>query len=228
MAFAAICSLSSVKAQDKVEASLGADLVSRYVWRGMVQLSGASIQPTLGFSYKGLSLSAWGSASIQDFNVKEFDVTLGYKIAGFGISLTDYFFNNVVLEPDDISYGEGTRYGEWKANHLLEGALSYSFKKIPLTLSAATMLAGNMDKVNGDQHFSTYVNASYSFKVGDIALAPAIGASAFDSEYYGTKAFDVMDVSIKATKEIKGFPFYVQAIVSPAKDRTYLVAGMTF
>lgn len=217
MAFAVICSLSSVKAQDKVEASLGADVVSRYVWRGMDQASGASIQPTLGFSYKGLSLSAWGSASIQDFNVKEFDVTLGYKIAGFGISLTDYFYQ-----------GEQAKYGEWKANHLLEGTLSYSFKALPLTISTATMLAGNMDKVNGDQHFSTYVNASYSFKVGDIALAPAIGASAFDSEYYGTKAFDVMDVSIKATKEIKGFPFYVQAIVSPAKDRTYLVAGMTF
>ena len=225
MAFAAICSLSSVKAQDKVEASLGADVVSRYVWRGMDQASGASIQPALTFSYKGLSLGAWGSASIQNFNVKEFDIILGYKIAGFGISLTDYFFNNLT---DTINPGEGTKYGEWKANHLLEGALSYSFKGLPLTISAATMLAGNLDKENGNQHFSTYVNATYSFKVGDIALAPAIGVSAFDSQYYGTKAFDVMDVSIKATKEIKGFPFYVQAIVSPAKDRTYLVAGMTF
>ena len=217
MAFAAICSLSGVKAQDKVEASLGADVVSRYVWRGMDQGSGASIQPALGFAYKGLSLGAWGSASIQDFNVKEFDVTLGYKIAGLGISFTDYFYQ-----------GEEARYGEWKANHLLEGALSYSFGSCPLTLSAATMLAGNQDKQGGDQHFSTYINASYTCQLGDIAVSPAIGVSAFDSEYYGTKAFDVMDVSIKATKEIKGFPFYVQAIVSPAKDRTYLVAGMSF
>lgn len=39
-------------AQDKVEASVGADLVSGYIWRGQ-DLGGVSIQPTLSVSYKG-------------------------------------------------------------------------------------------------------------------------------------------------------------------------------
>ena len=43
-------------AQDKVEASVGADLVSGYIWRGQ-DLGGVSIQPTLSVSYKGFSLS---------------------------------------------------------------------------------------------------------------------------------------------------------------------------
>lgn len=43
-------------AQDKVEASAGADLVSGYIWRGQ-DLGGVSIQPTLSVSYKGFSLS---------------------------------------------------------------------------------------------------------------------------------------------------------------------------
>ena len=49
---------SGMMAQDKVEASVGADLVSGYIWRGQ-DLGGVSIQPSLGISYKGLSLGAW-------------------------------------------------------------------------------------------------------------------------------------------------------------------------
>ena len=52
-----LASTSGVKAQDKVEASVGADLVSGYIWRGQ-DLGGASIQPAAGISYKGFSCSA--------------------------------------------------------------------------------------------------------------------------------------------------------------------------
>nr|MCR4569873.1 hypothetical protein [Bacteroidales bacterium] len=53
-----LAGITPAAAQDKVEASLGADLVSRYVWRGQ-DLGGVSVQPSLGLSYKGISLSAW-------------------------------------------------------------------------------------------------------------------------------------------------------------------------
>ena len=79
-------------AQDKVEASAGADLVSGYIWRGQ-DLGGVSIQPTLSVSYKGFSLSAWGTASIEKEDTKEIDLTLGYATGGFSISVTDYWFN---------------------------------------------------------------------------------------------------------------------------------------
>lgn len=55
---------SNMMAQDKVEASVGADLVSGYIWRGQ-DLGGVSIQPSLGISYKGLSLGAWGSVGLE-------------------------------------------------------------------------------------------------------------------------------------------------------------------
>ena len=51
-------------AQDEVEASVGADLVSGYIWRGQ-DLGGVSIQPSLSVAYKGFSLGAWGSAGIE-------------------------------------------------------------------------------------------------------------------------------------------------------------------
>lgn len=50
-------------AQDKVEAGVGVDLVSGYIWRGQ-DLGGVSIQPSLSVACKGFSLGAWGSVGI--------------------------------------------------------------------------------------------------------------------------------------------------------------------
>ena len=95
---------SNMMAQDKVEASVGADLVSGYIWRGQ-DLGGVSIQPSLGISYKGLSLGAWGSVGFESSDTKEFDLTLGYSTGGFSISVTDYWFNTQVPTNKYFKYG---------------------------------------------------------------------------------------------------------------------------
>ena len=59
-------------AQDKVEADIGADLVSGYIWRGQ-DLGNVSIQPSASVSYKGFSLSGWGSVGLDKEDTKEFD-----------------------------------------------------------------------------------------------------------------------------------------------------------
>ena len=81
----------SLSAQDKVEADIGAELVSDYVWRGQ-DLGNISVQPTASISYKGLWLSGWGTLGFDKDDTKEFDLTLGYGIKGFSISVTDYWF----------------------------------------------------------------------------------------------------------------------------------------
>lgn len=55
---AALTLSSAASAQEKITVNGNIDLVNNYVWRGMDQNSGFSVQPTLGLSYKGLSLSA--------------------------------------------------------------------------------------------------------------------------------------------------------------------------
>lgn len=76
----------TAKAQDKVKASVGADIVSGYIWRGQ-DLGGVSLQPNASIAYKGLSLEAWGSVGIEKtdadgYDAKEFDLTLGYSTGG--------------------------------------------------------------------------------------------------------------------------------------------------
>ena len=48
---------ATAHAEDGVETTIAADVVSQYIWRGQ-DLGNVSLQPTLGIEYKGLSLSA--------------------------------------------------------------------------------------------------------------------------------------------------------------------------
>lgn len=81
---AAVTLSSAASAQEKVTVNGNIDLVNNYVWRGMDQNSGFSVQPTLSLSYKGLSLSAWGSQSLTnnaDRDVQELDIKFVQAIA---------------------------------------------------------------------------------------------------------------------------------------------------
>ena len=77
-------------AQDKVEASVSADIVSKNIWRGQ-ELGDAAIQPTLGVSYKGFSLEALGSYGLVNSGEEEIDLTLSYTISNFNVGITDYY-----------------------------------------------------------------------------------------------------------------------------------------
>ena len=67
--------MATTSAKDKIEATIGADLVSQYIWRGQ-NLGDFSLQPTLGVGYKGISLSAWGSVGISNSSdTKELDLS---------------------------------------------------------------------------------------------------------------------------------------------------------
>ena len=99
---------ASIMAQDKVEASIGADLVSKYIWRGQ-DLGGASIQPSVSVAYKGLSLTAWGSVGFDKEDDKEIDLTLAYETGNFSVSVTDYW------------------YPEYSSDHTFEAQIGYDF-----------------------------------------------------------------------------------------------------
>ncbi|MDR3184188.1 MAG: hypothetical protein LBT49_02120 [Prevotellaceae bacterium] len=220
----------SAVGQDTLETSAGADVVSKYVWRGVDQGQGASIQPALGLSYKGFSLGAWGAVSFANAQLYEFDLSLGYAIGGFSIGVTDYYWN-----------GAGGSFFDYHAdNHLLEGNLSYSFgEKFPLTLSWNTFFAGNMDKdEDGKQQFSSYVEAAYDFSLGGLDFTAAIGAAPWDSYAWLAPAndksgFQISSISLTGTKKLDisptfSVPLFVQCVFSPATDAAHLVVGFSF
>ena len=144
----------------KIDVKVGGDFVSSYIWRGSYQ-TGASMQPTLGFSVAGFSLTAWGSTDFRNQGHKEVDITAAYSIKGFTVAVTDYSWS-----PN----GAGDyKYFNWQShetNHYLEGSLTYvlPIEKFPLTINWNTMFFGADKKANGKTNYSTYVELSYPFR----------------------------------------------------------------
>ena len=218
----------SATAQDEVETTVAADVVSQYVWRGQ-DLGNVSLQPTLGIGYKGLSLSAWGSYGLTNpDDVKEFDLTLAYTIGGLNIGITDYWFN-AGLDPDNRYF----MYNAHSTNHVFEANIGYDFGVA--SVQWFTNIAGN-DGVNkdGKRAYSSYLELAVPFKLATVDWTASVGAIPWATSFYNgwTSGFAVTNVSLKATKDIKvtdsfSIPIFGQVMANPRTQNAYLAFGFT-
>jgi len=213
-------------AQDKIETTVAADVVSSYIWRGQ-DCGNVSLQPTLGIGYKGFSLSAWGSVGLSDpTDTKEFDLTASYSVGGFNIGITDYWFN-AGLDPDNRYF----MYNAHSTNHVFEGNIGYDFGFA--SLQWYTNFAGN-DGVNkdGKRAYSSYVELAVPFSLAGVDWTATAGAVPFATSFYNTTGFAVTNASLKATKDIKvtdsfSIPIFGQIVGNPCSQKAYLVFGFT-
>ena len=215
-------------AQDKVEATISGDLVSSYIWRGQ-DCGDVSIQPTLGVSYKGLSLTAWGSVGLSNSNdTKELDLTLSYTTGGFNIGITDYWFN-VGLDPENRYF----KYDAHGTNHVFEANIGYDFGLV--SLQWYTNFAGNdgLNK-NGKRAYSSYFEANVPFKLATVDWSVTVGVIPYATSYYNewTSGFSVTNIALKASKDIKitdsfSIPLFAQLIGNPRTQKGYFVLGFT-
>ena len=213
-------------AQDEVETTVSGDFVSSYIWRGQ-DLGSASLQPTFGVGYKGLSLSAWGNVGLTDpADTKEFDLTLSYTIGGLNIGVTDYWFD-AGLDPNCRYF----KYDAHGTNHLFEANIGYDFGIA--SLQWFTNLAGNDGiKQDGNRAYSSYMELVVPFNLSDITWSATAGAVPFATDFYGTNGFAVTNLSLRATKDIKvtdsfSIPIFGQVTANPCSQRAYLVLGFT-
>jgi hypothetical protein len=224
-----IMAATVVNAQDEassgVEFSVGADIVSSYVWRGAYQTPTA-FQPSLGLTVGDFSLSSWASGDILGGG-KEVDFTAAYSFSGLTLAVTDYWWAGERVY-DYLKYS-----GDDNA-HLFEATLSYTLptESFPLTLAWNTFFAGaDLKDENGDNYYSTYIEASLPFKVGDVDLAAIVGATPWKSIYSPDKGALTV-VSLKAGKELKitdsfSLPVFGQLILNPKEEGIYFVFGVS-
>jgi hypothetical protein len=213
-------------AQDKVEATVAADFVNNYIWRGQ-DLGNVSLQPTLGLSYKGVSLTAWGSVGLAEANdTKEFDLTVAYSFAGFNVGVTDYWFN-VGQDPDNRYF----LYDAHRTNHVFEANLGYDFGVV--NVQAYTNFIGNDGvKSNGDRAYSTYVEVSAPFTFATCDWTATAGFVPMRTTSYGTSGFAVTNLNVKCEKEIPvtekfSIPVFGQVVANPCAQKAYLVFGFS-
>lgn len=166
IAAAAVLSASMADGKQKVEFGGGADVVSKYVWRGQLLTDDPVFQPYAEISSHDLTLNIWGSIDMTDTNergnhsyrLQEMNYTLSY-----GIEAVD----GLSLEGGVIHYSfPGT-----SATATSEGYITASLSELLLT-PTATMYY-DFDEVNG--MYAT-IGAGHTFTLSE-HLGLSLGAS---------------------------------------------------
>ena len=217
---------ATAKAQDTVETTIGTDIVSSYVWRGL-ELGDVSMQPTMGVSYKGLSLSAWGSVGLSNSaDTKELDLTLAYTIGGFNVGVTDYWFN-AGLDPQNRYF----KYSADETNHVFEANIGYDFGFASVqwyTNFLGNDLAADSDKLA----YSNYFEINVPYTLGGVDWKATAGAVPFATDFYGTEGFAVTNLALTAAKEFQvtdtfSIPAFAQVAANPSARTAFLVFGIS-
>lgn len=233
----------------KVTLNVGADLVSRYIWRGQNYGNSPAIQPTLSLDAFGFTLGAWGSYGLSrstfwiddstsvEENYSEIDLFVAYTYKYFTLMLTDYY---VAIPVDTLP---GMNYFNWKNTttwHTMELTLILDGpEKFPIQFIASTLIYG-ADKgkdTNGvygygaGNNYSTYFELAYQFNIKGFGIKPFIGGIPFGSSWYGPRA-GINNIGINVRKEIplsKKFSLPVQSnlVFNPLSKKAYLVFILT-
>ncbi len=199
------------------EWSVGADITSSYLWRGM-NYGALALQPDVSIGYGGLNLEAWANISPKDYQFMEFapelDITFSYSIFGFKVGFNHQY------------YFDGTKYIDWKIptveNYLAdeygsnqtevfaEFNLGDVLEDVPLHVGWYTYVAGADFKevyaedgetlIGLKRAYSSYFDISYEFGLPlGFSLTPTVGMTPWKSCYnYYDENFSVNNVSLRA------------------------------
>ncbi|MBU2650730.1 MAG: hypothetical protein KKA81_07335 [Bacteroidetes bacterium] len=221
----ALIALHSFSQEKKVSLNAGADIMSRYIWRGTDFGNAPSVQPTLSVSAFGIELGAWGAYSISGPGYQEADLYLSYTFINdmFTIGATDYFF------PGDTCKNNYFDYDDKTTGHTFEANLSFNGNdKIPFNASANYNFAG------ADQDNSWYFEIGYSGSIQKTGFNIFMGFTPDKGIYLtpGAEGFSVVNVGITATRDIKiteSFSLPVQAslITNPQAENIFIVFGFS-
>ena len=181
------------------EVTIGADVVSRYVWRGTDYGNAAAVQPSIETTIGPVALGAWGSWSISpgpaDASGNECDLYASTTVGPVGLTLTDYFFPAYAGTDSLLNLDI----------HVFE--LSAGADVGPVSILAAA-------NVSGDDDNSTYLELTY----GAFSLGLGNGAYSTDGE------FAPVSIGVSASRD----NFSASYIINPDQETSFLVFGVNF
>jgi hypothetical protein len=264
--FIAISSLYSQDEQVQKEAeesvsdkaatlNFGADIMSRYIWRGFDYGNSPAIQPNIYFSWRGINIGAWGSYSFAPYRAQlndtvsvnmgtytEMDLYVSYTLKWFTLMFFDYFVpNSLDANYTGIQHYQYFNYDTKTTGHTFEISLAFAGpKEFPIKFYAGTLVYGD-DKGKDSlgyyadenkNNYSTYLELAYPVTFHTIDLNFFVGGTPFGGSWYGPKA-GFTNVGITAKKAIpitKSYCLPVQAslITNPAASKVFLVFGISF
>ena len=178
------------------DVAVGADAVSRYVWRGADYGNAAAVQPFVEKSIGSVTIGAWGSFPLTDptgtseSGGNECDLFLSTTAGPVELTLTDYFFP-AYLGEDELSNSD---------NHITE--LSAGIDISSVSVLAATNVSGDDDNSN----YLEFVYGAFSLGFGD-------------GLYSADGKFSPVNIGVSASKD----NFSVRYSINPDQDTSFLV-----
>ena len=104
------------------------DLVSSYIWRGIIADQSPNFQPTLAYQKGGFEAGAWGSSNFTG-TYKEVDLYAMYTLKAISVCFTDYCWSPFIDRTKYFDYNGKT------TGHIFEGMICYKGpEKLPLSL----------------------------------------------------------------------------------------------
>lgn len=186
--------------------SFGADVVSRYVWRGADFGNAVSVQPGLSISHGNIEVGAWSSWAISDSSANENDLYASFSSGPIGITLTDYY------SKDDRFFS----YGDEDEVHILEISASLALDGVPLSALVAYNFSGDPDD-------SFWVEATYDFgEMEGTAVSLTVGVG--DGVYTIDNDPALASVGLNMGRG----DYFASYILNPDKESTFFVFGRSF
>lgn len=215
-----------IRAQEnetKAELNVTTDVVSSYIWRGMVADPTPNIQPGMVFTYKNLTLGAWGSTNFTG-TYREVDLYVTYTLGRFSLTVNDYCWD------PNISSTPYFEYNNDKTGHIFEGSLLYTGgEKFPIKLTAATFFYGADKKWVGakqENQYSTYIEAGYPFNIRGKKLEACVGFTPEEGMY--GNGMGITNLMLSSTRDIKisdqyTLPIKGSLIFNPQQSRAFFM-----
>ena len=199
---AVLCSMGLSSVPAEAEIGIGADVVSRYVWRGSDFGDGASVQPGIAYSTDSFEIGAWSSWGLTANGANENDLYVSFSAGPVAVTVTDYYFGG-----DFFSF-------DTDLNHVIE--VMCSFEAGNISIAAAINLLNDPDN-------SLWVEAGMGLgEVGDaeVGLSVGLGNGMYTSDTDPMVAAIGLNVS-------QG-DYFASYILNPDKKNTFLTFGRSF
>jgi hypothetical protein len=207
------------------QVNFGADVMSRYIWRGVDYGNSPSFQPSITFKEGAFKIGTWGAYSFAGegsvFSEHDVFCKLYFESnAGtFSFIYTDYYYPSEGLKYFNFS-------GKGEGAHTMEAGFSFNGPvSFPIQFSAYLNFYNDPD-------YSTYFQAGYPIETDEVSLLFFAGLSGKRSVWYGTSKAAVINVGISFLKQFYiseklSLPISASLIVNPDLEQSYLIFGFS-
>jgi hypothetical protein len=226
---------AQVNAQEEESSSpfsVGGDLVSSYLWRGIKFGTGPAIQPYVELALGNFAIGGWGSYNFTSNEAAEADLYLSYGFDfGLSIGLTDYYFpgghfftlNSDSTLSHDYSGANYLDYSSETGSHAFEINLGYEIKGFSIAANYVLNESAGAASAGGDMYFEL----GYSFDSFGFFVGAGDGWHSSDGE------FALTNIGVSASTEIEitesfSLPVSGALILNPDTEQFHVVVGVSF